>query len=315
MILCKLLLIISQAWATIPGLSTAYTRHIRKTQHAILTKNLLNDPSPKTCHAQISALAQKKTVDIHVAFGYMDVSSGQDFNDSGTQLYGLGDVLDRDAKEALEAILTSSCLSQNGVKLQACGFSQSGNTLTKRVKNRFTGQNINFRITLDAPSISGKDKSNRQSQKQLQSSERSRRSFMSALQNKDVVLYLGHARSGGGPDFLPPLLTSQGRVNYPLYRSEQSGIRDVLGALKGTHVQPAVLGVLACKSTGLFANRIRAVAPSSILVTAGELFDYNDILPTGYAMIEALVSQRCTESFGRVVKVQPASAGFLNVKF
>jgi hypothetical protein len=104
-------------------------------------------------------------------------------------------------------------------------------------------------------------------------------------------------------------------VNYSFYQSEQEGIRSLVGALRGAVMPPKVVGLLACKSTGLFANRVRNASPESILVTASDLFDYNDVLPTGYAMLEAIVSQRCTEDFEQVVKIQPNSRQFLRIAF
>ncbi len=315
LLFCLISFFAFQTMASLPGLSTAYSRHIRKTQSAILQKNLLSDPSPTTCHGQVVNMANSKTIKIYVGFGYMDVSNGQDFNDSSSSMYGAGDVLDLDAKTALENILVSDCPSHGGQKLMACGFSQKSGKLVKRIRNRFSQSQLSIEITLQAPSVSSKDINNRTSQKQKRSSDRSRNLYLSALQTHDVVLYLGHARSGGGPDFYPPVLNSQGRVDYVYYKNQQQGIGEMLSALRGASVKPSVLGVLACKSTGLFSNRIRKVASDSILVTAGELFDYNDILPTGYAMIEAVVSQRCTDSFNRVTKVQPASSGFLKIFF
>ncbi len=314
-VFCLSFLLSFHALANLPGLSTAYTRHLRKTQNLILQNNLLSDANPKTCHAQVVALANTKTIKIFLGFGYMDISQGQDYNDSASQMYGPGDVLDLDARDAMENILISDCPSDKGQKLMACGFSRKGQKLTKKIKNRFSNSNLNIEITLQSPSVTSKDANNRVSKKQMTSSDRSRNHFLSALQTHDVVLYLGHARSGGGPDFYPPVLTASGRVNYDYYRAEQQGIGEMLSALRGAQQKPAVLGVLACKSTGLFANRIRKVTPQSILVTADELFDYNDILPTGYAMLEAVIQQRCTDSFSRVTKVQPASSNFLKVFF
>jgi hypothetical protein len=299
---------------SLPGLSEAYTRHLSQTRARLIQSQLLQAPHPGTCHRQILNLSQKNQINIMLAFGYMDVSLGQDFEDSATHLYGPGDVLDRDAKMAMENMLMSSCQSRQNF---ACGFRRRGHQLQKTIRDRFSNRRITISVTLVAPSVSVSDHRNRTTlaSRQQQLSAQSRSQFLSSFQSHDVVLYLGHARSGGGPDFYPPVLLNNGRVNYGHYRSEQDGIRGMVSQLRSAPEQPAIIGLLACKSTGLFAQRVRSVAPQSILVTADNLFDYNDILPTGYAMLEAIISQRCTDNFESVVKTQPASQRFLRLFF
>ena len=312
-VLCTVLTLSSvTSLAGLPGLASTYTRHLSGTRARIAKSQLLNTQTPKTCHQQILDISQDGQIDIMMAFGYMDVSLGQEFEDTASSLYGPGDVLDLDAKEAMENMLLSSCRQLRNF---ACGFRRSGDVFVKTIRDRFTGKRLKVSVTLKAPSASASDQKNRSTlaNKQAQLSENTRRHFLSAVQTHDVVIYMGHARSGGGPDFLPPVLTNNGYVNYGHYKSQQKGIRDLLGALQSAPRPPKVVGLLACKSTGLFAQRVRRASPSSILVTADNLFDYNDILPTGYAMLEAAISQRCTQSFEDLVKIQPASQHFLRL--
>lgn len=302
---------LAQAQAQIPGLETAYDNLLTSTQDRIVSQNLTNGQS-KTCHPQALEIRADGKIEITVAFGYMDVSGGQDFNDSGTSIYGNGHVLDIDAKNALKGVLKAACPSS---KLKACGFRGNGDTLTKRIKDRWSNTNLNVTIRLASPSVTSYNSQNvgANAGRQNQSSANVRNIFLSALQTQDVTLYLGHARSGGGPDFMPPILTGGGHVNYPHYRKQQEGIGSMLSVLGKAQEPSSVVGVLACKSTDLFASRIRSKAPDSVLVTADALFDYNDILPTGYAIIEAVLSQRCSDEFTKLVKVQPKSKSFLDV--
>ncbi len=305
---------VQSAQAQLPGLEMAYDRLLNSTRSRIVAQNLIGNSKPETCHSQALEIRADGKIEITLVFGYMDVSGGQDFNDSGTALYGNGHVLDLDAKNALRGFLKSRCPSRKAV---ACDFRGSGDTLTKRVRDRWTNQNLNVTIHLAAPAVTPYNSENtgKYSGNQRQSSERVKNIFLNALQTQDATIYMGHARSGGGPDFLPPELYNNGHVNYSHYKSAQAGIRSMLAALGGAAEPSSVVGVLACKSTGLFANRIRSEAPGSLLVTADDLFDYNDILPTGYAMLEALISQRCSNEFTNLVKVQPASKRFLDIFF
>ncbi len=306
------LLFATQAVAQLPGLETAYGRLLDRTRDRIQSQNLISNGASKTCHTQALDIRADGRIDITVVFGYMDVSGGQDFNDSGNNLYGNGHVLDLDGKEALRSLLKARCPSR---KVVACGFSGNGDTLTKRIRDRWSNTSLRVTVRLAAPAVTAYNSHNVGSYaaQQRRSSENTKNIFLSGLQTQDATIYMGHARSGGGPDFSPPVLYNNGHVNYSHYRSQRDGIRSMLGALQAASEPSSVIGVLACKSTGLFANSIRSKAPGSLLVTASDLFDYNDILPTGYAMIEAIVSQRCSNEFTNLVKVQPGSRNFINL--
>ena len=305
----------SSAYGELPGLESAYLRHLSKTKNMIMSQSLIKDTIPNTCSQQVIDIRADGKIDILVAFGYMDVSNGQQFKDTGNYLYGPGDVLDIDAKNALRSLLKSPCPSAK--KIFACGFRGNGDTLQKKIKDRWSKTRLKVTVTLLSPSVTGVDAINVSSKasQQEKKSQQAKQQFLQALTNKDAVLYLGHARSGGGPDFYPPVLKSNGKVDYSYYKSKKEGIRSMLGALEQTSTPASVIGVLACNSTGLFSASIKKRAPNSILVTAADLFDYNDILPTGYAMLEAIVSQRCASEFSNVSKVQPGSSKFLRVSF
>lgn len=296
--------------ASLPGLEQAYGRLLSGTRARINSQSLVSNAKVSSCNSQILEMADDDQINIFVGFGYMDVTGGQDFNDSGNSLYNNGDVLDIDAAQALTNMLKGGC---SGSQNKACGFKSRNGFLSKRIRSRFNNQRIRVNIKIMSSARTADDSSNRRSQDQANKSANTKAHFLSALQNYDVVLYLGHARSGGGPDFKPPVLTSRGNVNYSHYRQTREGIRSMLGALNGAAEPPSMIGVLACKSTGLFSRSIRNASPNSYLVTADDLFDYNDILPTGYAMIEGVVSQQCGSKLSNLIKVQPASSRFLSV--
>ena len=123
--------------------------------------------------------------------------------------------------------------------------------------------------------------------------------FKNSLSTNDVVLYLGHARSGGGPDFTLPVLNKNNHVDYGYYKVHKPGLTSLISGLSSTN--PKVLGILACKSTGLFSGTLKKYLPHSTLITADELFDYNDILPTGLNIIEAVAQQSCNMNFEKII--------------
>ena len=125
--------------AGLPGLETAYDRLLSFTQDKIGDLNTDHDNAPSTCNAQTLEIRKDGKIDITIVFGYMDVSNGQDFQDSGTHLYGPGNVLDMDAKNALRGMLKSRCY---GPENFACGFKAKGDTLIKKIRDRWSNKKI-----------------------------------------------------------------------------------------------------------------------------------------------------------------------------
>jgi hypothetical protein len=310
LIILTVLLFSSLADARVSALQSGYSSLLASTRNTILSRNLaVNTQGSCTGSAGqvVADVVADGEINIMVVFGYMDVS-GQNFSGIENSLYTNGSVLDLDAKNALVSFLKGSC--QSG--LQACGF-RGNRTLTKRVPNLFGGGRLRVNIVVDSPAVSASNAHNIASRNQARSSARVRNNFLAGLQQFDAVIYMGHARSGAGPDFDPPILTSSGRVNYGAYSRQDYS--DMIGVLAGAREPASVIGILACYSTSHFRGGIQAQAPDSAIVTAGSLFDFNDIVPTGYAMIEAIVSQKCGRDFTRLVKARPNSSNHLSVSF
>jgi hypothetical protein len=292
--------------ASIPGLSGYYTKALVSAQINALAQYPPNNKL-SSCQQQIVNMSQDHELTIFVGLGYMDFSRGQDFVNSGTSLYQFGEVLDLDAKIAFEKALTRKCsgtsLSSKNLP-SACGFRKSKGGFSKKMVNKFTGKRMNVFVKVVSSAYSSNDQLNKTTyaQKQNSQSQYALNQFQSALQSYDAVFYLGHARSGGGPDFFPPRLLKNGHVDYGYYKQQRPGLNSMLQALQGS--DPSLIGLLACKSTGLFAASTQKHAPHSALITADNLFDFSDLIPTGFLAIEALVSQRCNENFSNVVKNQ-----------
>jgi hypothetical protein len=303
-----------ESWATasIPGLSTAYYSHIMEMRELMSQKNFWSESVPAACYAQIPKISSDGEIKITLAFGYMDVSTGQEAAYTADSYYQIGHVLDRDAKEGMEYALSARCIDKNQF---ACGFRKSGRYYTKQIQDRWSGRRKTVKIELIAPSVSvvNADNAGPLLRDQTGSSLDAERRFFSAFATSDVVLYLGHARSGGGPDFSPPVLNANGSVNYSHYKKNRLGFRKLLGAV--AQGQTPVVGLLACKSTDLFSRDVKRQSPGSLIISADDLFDYNDILPTAYGIIEAVVGQRCGATFEDIVRVVPSSANDLSLFF
>jgi hypothetical protein len=308
------LLFLNKALASdsLPGLSMAYYSRIMQIREMMSQKGFWNENVPATCYSQISNMASDGEIKITVAMGYMDVSRGQEASYTADSYYQIGHVLDRDAQEGLEYAITADCANRNHF---ACGFRKSGRHYTKQIQDRWSGRRKTVKIELISSSVSVVNANNVGPllREQTASSQNAESRFLSSFVSSDVVLYLGHARSGGGPDFSPPILNSNGSVNYSYYKEHRPGLRKMLSAV--SQGQTPIVGLLACKSTGLFSRSVKNQSPSSLIVSADDLFDYNDILPTAYATIEAVVGQRCGSTFEDIVRIVPGSSGDISLFF
>lgn len=307
------LLLPNLSQASIPGLASSYLQDLLGLQARLMRVA----PSSSTCPASLRNAAADGVLKIHYSFGYMDISSGSEGLRSPHSLYRVGDVLDGDARQAFESVLMMKCppRSQAIAALRTCGFRRQGDRLVKTVQDRFSGRRLQVELRIDSSSVHSKNSLNtsRFELEQERKTKQTQARFHQALSSADAVFYLGHARSGGGPDFAPPRLTSSGRVDYPWYQSRQQNFRQMLSVLSQQSKDPAVLGLLACRSTPLFLRQTKQAATESLVITAHELFDYNAILPTALALTEALIRQSCGQEMEGLASI-PAGAGFLSFR-
>jgi len=265
----------------------------------------------RACESQIQRAYADGELKISLAFGYMDVSGNPEHYSSENSRYRIGQVLDPAAKRAFERVLVRPCMDLGIGESEVCGFRKRGGRFTKRVRHGRVSTQVT--VTLFNGARSESDSRNQGNARQLRQSEQARNQFHSALQTQDAVIYMGHARSGGGPDFFPPRYSHANHVNYPWYRSNRPGIGPMLSVLRSAAQPAPIIGLLACKSTGLFSRSVRSVAPRSLLITADHLFDYNEIIPTSFAVLEALLSKQCGADFTRVVRSSVTNPSSLNI--
>ena len=165
---------------------------------------------------------------INIAIGYIDQIPGDQVVD-GLYYSRLKNNLLRECSE--EEIL--------------CGFTQVSGELF--LKNGTT-------IRLISSSVSSSNQYNIQSGDQKVKSAYAQKAFVEMIQDGDVVFYFGHSRKGGGPDFSPPMLTKDGKVDYGIYQKKKAGIGLLKQTLSGSKVD--LLGLYACDSEKNFASEL-----------------------------------------------------------
>jgi hypothetical protein len=231
---------------------------------------------------------------------------------------------DRAEIEILKLQLTSRCSRDSQ---GACGFQIVTEGQLSRLTKTIQGpnrQSVVVSLDLVHSSHSESDLENRSqsnlnspSENQLKASIFARSQFLNGFRDADVLTYLGHARAGGGPDFLPPQLKLNGNrdpVDYSKYRDRKS-FQDMVQALSQSPKAPKVLALFACKSASLFASdkddlsrelRSRIEQQGSLFIGSSNLTDSNSDLGNYIGLIDGLLNMRCGPGFSQGMQIERA---------
>jgi hypothetical protein len=266
-----------------------------------------NSPArgPDQCAPMYKPMTQKGVLDVRYALGYFDDSTGVERVENGKN-YGLSPSLDIAVFHALRQRLTAACEGN----LQLCGFSESGDANSGKVilqKNvRIQGDKVLVRITLTQASASESFTRNKGDLAGRQSflTQQSEANFFDGLKTADVVIYNGHSRNGGGPDFNPPILRSSDlHVNYNgYYKVKRPGIKRTFANLKENPNPAFILGLFSCYSRRHFYNDFMKVDPKLRLILSADTIDYFDSLRGSVGYLEGLLRGSCGQDLADTAK-------------
>jgi len=241
-----------------------------------------------TCKAMKTALVSRPTLEIRMVFGYKDARPARF-------------VGDRHERLAFIEHITAPCEGDQ----MACGFERSprdADLFTKPVS--FGDHMLTARIIVVNSSVGTDDEENRSDPFQKWKSAHARLVFLDGLKNADVVLYDGHSRFGGGPDFRSPVLASNGNVDPDAYRTEKAGLKRMLEAFEEASAARAgrfgrlkLLGLYSCTSSQLFNREIRHVFQGG-LIASQQLMYYSDALSQSLTALDDVLSGRCPRNVG-----------------
>lgn len=257
------------------------------------------------CQSPFKNALKNEEMNIHYALGYFDDSQGVDILYDGFN-YGLSPSLDIEVFHALRKMLTSDCRFHNQA---LCQFKESGNPdsglveLTKKMK--VFGQKMNVRIHLTYASASESFNDNKTilSSQQKVLTLQSEKNFFDQIGKADVVIYNGHSRDGGGPDFNPPILNKKLKTDYDgYYRVKKIGINKVLKNLKASTNKESVLGLFACYSHLHYYNSLMKVNPKLKVVLSTDTIDYFDSMNASLGFLEGLLKGFCGEEINQYIQ-------------
>lgn len=265
-------------------------------------KNQVSFHLDPACRARYKKLYAEEELKVTVVFGYKDARP-QRF------------VGDRYERAALVLRALTACTAPQG---GFCGFArdpEDGHVFLKTIPTPWGPKSVRLQI-MDS-SVGPDDQDNRQNPFQEWKSQRTKQVFLEALTDSHVVLYNGHSRAGGGPDFLPPLINSLGRVLYADYRQAQRGFMSMLQVLGREHLRARsqVLGLFSCKSSQLFEEQLRKSRPDLALIGSESLIYFKDALENTAATLDSLLRLKCQESFEEALKQRDPLKGSQLVNF
>jgi hypothetical protein len=250
------------------------------------------------CAEKFSKLYSKPEIDMRVMFGYLDTGDGHSE--------------DQIMKEAFISQLLSKCpiLSKN---IQTCGFTkdpEDSDRFIKQIKDSL-GKEHKVIFTVMNSSFSSNDSENlkKYSTQQHSKTELAEMVFVDGLQNADVVIYSGHSRDGGGPDFNPPVLDKKGHVDYNWYHKNKPGLKMILKALeerkKFTNDELKILGIFSCLSAPHFQTSLKSAAPKTGFLLTKNITSATDDPYTLVGAINAILGQFCEKSFANSTNGYP----------
>lgn len=264
------------------------------------------------CASTYQPVVDKRRIEVRVAFGYFDISDGKDYHYNGTN-WGKSMSQDIFYEAAFRDLLKSSC--KGG--LEACDFREDRrdpSLLTKTVRGP-SGEQIEVAVRTASSSVTPFYTENlMRAGEQKQRTATAEELFFGSIKSADVVLYVGHSRSGGGADFNPPRLMNDGKPQYRTYYiPKKPGLNRIEKELLKPGRNPMLFGHLSCTSEKYFGSRLRAATaknPSGLLLTdaKGETEDEilsqtDDLLKSAFATVDSVMRFQCASGFREALEV------------
>ena len=275
----------------------------------ISTSKYAHLPSPNDgnkCFPMYKNAVANGILDVRYALGYFDDSQGIDILCNGKN-WGLSPSLDIGIFNSIRNALSEPCTSASQVNL--CGFNQSGDPASGKVylekRIELFNNNVLVRIALTHASASESYVLNMNEMKSRQSflTAQSEDNYFGGIGKADVVIYNGHSRDGGGPDFNPPILDKTLHTDYRgYYHKNRPGIKRVLELVKKGTNKDSILTFFSCYSRKHFHDVLMKANPKQRLILSAETIDYFDTLKASVGYLEGFMRGACGQELADIAK-------------
>lgn len=245
--------------------------------------------APKSCKEKYKALYHKGKLKIVYGFGYGDTDSGW--------------VIDYSTYRVLRSRLLQKC----GPDTYLCGFiaDKKDPDLLRKAEQDSTGEsNYLVEIKLIHGSLTANDAFNVSPEKIEEQKAYCKNAtdsfFYEVAKGADIVVYNGHSRDGGGPDFCPPVRRGDHHVNYDWYQKNRPGIGALTNAMKLAKESGnpnSVVGMFSCSSQLHFLKRLSVANDKSGLILTSRISTFEEMMRDSFAALDSILAQRCAEGF------------------
>ncbi len=260
------------------------------------------DPDAR-CSTYHENYTRDGVIDIRYALGYFDDSLGHNIIYSN-QDWGSSPSYDEGVAVGIRKVLTDACPNSSR---RVCGFTELSSA-SERLRDGTTvltrqmdlhGRSVEVRMTLTYASASPFYERNRTvlREKQERYTRASEENFFGGLRKADFVIYQGHSRVGGGPDFSPPRLTKAGKPDYAgYYHKRYPGRTRMIEEMRNGGNKDMTLGLFSCDSNLHFISKVKGANKNQrmILTLGGEGFvTYPEAVNVSMAYLEGLLRGSC----------------------
>lgn len=243
-----------------------------------------NDSAPK-CQSRYRNLYKDGTLNVALGFGYWD-SSPREL------------VFDQWIANGLRIILQEPCSAGKRV----CGFKRTGDVFTKTVRGP-DGKPNKLTVSFTQGSLSADNVKNTTTHKAQQKEKceaATAKYFGEISRGAEVVMFIGHARKGGGPDFCPPVRKADNHTNYSWYQTNRYGFKSFLSSLRDARAigKPAeIVAMYSCYSKRLFLPELSRQNPGTGFILTEIAIETREAVKSIVSTLDSIIAMKCSQGF------------------
>jgi hypothetical protein len=190
---------------------------------------------------------------------------------------------DRPVAQSLDALLTEPCSTGQWL----CQFERASDG---RFVRTVAGRNVKLNVVTSSAADTRHEALGPLAARQAQATRDASRAFLNALENDDVVLFVGHSRFGSGLGF--DWFDSPSRRWFDTFveRKDLEAMKDTLAR---DETPPSFIGVLGCSTERYYGRALGDVTPGENLLLSTAVTDHLSNVADAVAVMNAIVGSLC----------------------
>jgi len=249
------------------------------------------------CQKRYENLYKDGTLNVAIGFGYWD-NSPNEF------------VFDQYIANGLRLALVAPC--STGVNV--CGFKKQGQSdIYQKTVRGPDGKPNKFTISLTHGTLTTNNVANTtnlRTQQYAKCEAATDKFFREVSRGSEVVMYIGHARDGGGPDFCPPVRDPNKKTDYAWYQKHQPGFKRLLTSMDESRAAGRpnqVVGLYSCYSQKHFHKGMGRNNPDTGYVLSQVAITSVNAINSIVTTLDAVIGHKCGNGFIEGLKLSQSS--------